>query len=345
MTGRGRGGWVAASLAALVLFAPLPLVALVVQQQSQDCSVGAVQVVSVGQAAPAGRFSGERLAIARVAVRVADQRKLPGRAKLVILVTGFQESGIRNLPYGDADSIGWLQQRPSQGWGTVAQIMDPAYGAEKFYDALVQVPGWQSLPVTVAAQRVQRSASPDAYAKWETPARALLAQLGDTSDTSAAGSTDCSGEAGGTAGGGPVPARFNSQGNPRTVEQAITWMRRSMPRGAPGEPVLNACERYMNLSYGLGGGYPTALAHWNAPGPRTAGMSTPPRGALVFWRSGNPAGHVALSLGGGRVISTDFDGTNYHAGMLHAGPITAIDKWGPRLGWRAPNFRVGSEAA
>ena len=340
MTGRGRGGWVAASLAALVLFAPLPLVALVAQQQSQDCAVGAGQAVTVAQAAPAGRFSGEQVAIARAAARIADQRKLPGRAKLVILVTGFQESGIRNLPYGDADSIGWLQQRPSQGWGTVAQIMDPAYGARKFYDALVDVPGWAGMPVTVAAQRVQRSAYPYAYAKWEGPARSLLAVLGDTSAT---GPTDCAADPASPGGGGPVPASFDHQGNPRTVAQAIAWMQRSMPRGAPGEPVLNACERYMNLSYGLGGGYPTALAHWNAPGPRTAGMSTPPRGALVFWRSGNPAGHVALSLGGGQVISTDFDGTSYRAGMLHAGPITAIDKWGPRLGWRAPNFRIGSE--
>ena len=119
-----------------------------------------------------------------------------------------------------------------------------------------------------------------------------------------------------------------------------------MPNGASGEPVQNACERYMNLSYGIGGGYPTALAHWQAPGPRTAGMSTPPRGALVFWRSGNPAGHVALSLGNGQVISTDYDSKTgrYTAHKLDAGPITDIDKWGPRLGWRAPNFRIGSES-
>ena len=63
----------------------------------------------------------------------------------------------------------------------------------------------------------------------------------------------------------------------------------------------------------------------------------------MFWRSGNPAGHVALSLGNGQVVSTDFDGRSYTAGVLSAGPITAVDKWGPRLGWRAPNFRIGSE--
>lgn len=327
--------WAPAAVAApLLLLAPVPL--LVVAQSSLDqqgCGV------AVAPAQPVGGFTGEQVSIARAAVQVADQRKLPARAKLVILATGFQESGIRNLTYGDRDSVGWLQQRPSSGWGTVAQIMDPAYGAGKFYDALVRVPGWQGMPVTVAAQAVQISAFPDAYAKWEASARTLLAALGDTS------AADCATDAAGDPKeGGPVPATFDKQGNPRTVEQAIAWMERNMPRGAPEEPVLNACERYMNLSYGIGGGYPTALAHWNAPGPRTTDMSTPPRGALVFWRSGNPAGHVALSLGNGQVISTDFDGRSYTAGVLSAGPITAVDRWGPRLGWRAPNFRIGSEA-
>jgi len=150
----------------------------------------------------------------------------------------------------------------------------------------------------------------------------------------------------GSGGGGPVPTSFDRQGNPRTVEQAVAWIQAKMPNGAPGEPVQGACERYMNLAYGLGGGYPTALSHWNAAGPKSGGYSTPPRGALVFWRTSNPAGHVALSLGNGVVVSTDYNAQTHRwqAGMLSAGPITDLDRWGPRLGWRAPNFRVGSEA-
>lgn len=149
------------------------------------------------------------------------------------------------------------------------------------------------------------------------------------------------------AGGGPVPASFNQQGNPRTVEQAISWMQANMPNGAPGEPVQGACERYMNLAYGLGGGYPTALAHWNAAGPKTAGLATPPRGALVFIRSGNPAGHVILSLGNGQAISTDYSQGHYAPGRLGQGSVADIAKamGGPVLGYRAPNFKVGSEAA
>lgn len=332
------GRWTAAAVAAaLLVVVPVPLLLLANPSLANQTSVCGDPTDSVA----VGKFSGEQVTIARAAVGLANQRGLPAQAKLVILATGFQESGIRNLDYGDRDSVGWLQQRPSMGWGSVPQLRNPTFAAGRFYDALVKVPGWQALPVTSAAQAVQVSAYPDAYAKWESSARSLLAQLGDSI------TAGCDTQATGSAGGGPVPTAFNRQGNPRTVEQAIAWMQRSMPRGAPGEPVLNACERYMNLSYGIGGGYPTALAHWNTPGPRSGGYSTPPRGALVFWRSGNPAGHVALSLGNGTVVSTDYNATTgrYQAGVLSAGPITDIDKWGPRLGWRAPNFRVGSETA
>ena len=213
---------------------------------------------------------------------------------------------------------------------------------------------WAATDTATAAEvfhlRYERSASKDSSHRVsnaldiERRLRGVGASsAGQVPSTSCAPSASSAAPA--ASGGGPVPSSFNHQGNPRTVEEAIAWMQQNMPDGAPGEPVLNACERYMNLAYGLGGGYPTALAHWNGPGPRTPGMSTPPRGALVFWRTGNPAGHVALSLGNGQVISTDFDGASYRAGVLHAGPITAIDKWGPRLGWRAPNFRSGSETS
>ena len=95
----------------------------------------------------------------------------------VALATAFQESGLRNLDYGDRDSLGLFQQRPSQGWGTAAEIRTPVLAAAEFYRHLVKVRGWQSLPITVAAQRVQHSAAPDAYAQWEDPARTLAKAL------------------------------------------------------------------------------------------------------------------------------------------------------------------------
>lgn len=105
------------------------------------------------------------------------QRGLPARAATIGLATALQESRLINIDYGDRDSIGLFQQRPSQGWGTVEQIMDPVYSTGKFYDGLVAVPGYTELPVTEAAQAVQRSGFPDAYAQHEGRSRAWASAL------------------------------------------------------------------------------------------------------------------------------------------------------------------------
>jgi hypothetical protein len=114
---------------------------------------------------------------AAIIAAVAMRKGMPDHAVTVALATSLQETQLQNLPYGDRDSLGLFQQRPSQGWGTSAQIMDPDFSASAFYDHLAQVPGWQTMAVTDAAQLVQRSASPDAYAKWETEARSLATAL------------------------------------------------------------------------------------------------------------------------------------------------------------------------
>ncbi|MFD0045192.1 hypothetical protein [Pseudarthrobacter scleromae] len=111
---------------------------------------------------------------------VAVQRGLPPRAASIALATAMQESKLRNIDHGDKagpDSRGLFQQRPSQGWGTEAQIMDPYYAANAFYDALVKVPGYESLEITDAAQRVQRSAYPTAYAQHEEMGRTFASGL------------------------------------------------------------------------------------------------------------------------------------------------------------------------
>jgi NlpC/P60 family len=102
---------------------------------------------------------------------------VPVRGWIIALATASQESDLINLDHGDRDSVGLFQQRPSQGWGTKQQIMDPAYATNKFLSRLVQVPDWPTLPLTVAAQEVQRSAFPDAYARWEPRATALVEDL------------------------------------------------------------------------------------------------------------------------------------------------------------------------
>lgn len=108
---------------------------------------------------------------------IAERRGLPARAVTIALATAYQESKIVNIDYGDRDSLGLFQQRPSMGWGTEEQVQDPVHATNAFYDALVEVDGYRDLDVTVAAQRVQRSAFPDAYADHEEDARVLASAL------------------------------------------------------------------------------------------------------------------------------------------------------------------------
>jgi hypothetical protein len=108
---------------------------------------------------------------------IAQRRGLPPRATTIAIATAFQESKIHNIDYGDRDSVGLFQQRPSQGWGTREQVMDPFHSIGKFYDGLAKVKGYGSMKITDAAQRVQRSAHPGAYAQHEDYARALASAL------------------------------------------------------------------------------------------------------------------------------------------------------------------------
>ena len=114
-------------------------------------------------------------------IQVGAVLDVPERGQIVALATAMQESQLRNLgdlgARNDHDSLGLFQQRPSMGWGSVDQVMDPVYSTTAFYLALKRVPGWESMAVTVAAQRVQRSAYPNAYAKWQADATALSQQI------------------------------------------------------------------------------------------------------------------------------------------------------------------------
>jgi hypothetical protein len=110
-------------------------------------------------------------------VAVAVRRDLPARAATIALATAMQESKLTNLDYGDRDSLGLFQQRPSQGWGTAAQVLNPIYAAGAFYDALVKVQGYQTMNINNVAQDVQHSAHPDGYARHESAARALASAM------------------------------------------------------------------------------------------------------------------------------------------------------------------------
>ncbi|MGJ7419514.1 hypothetical protein AB9128_27095 [Streptomyces cinereoruber] len=132
---------------------------------------------SVGSGDHRYEFTPEQASNAATISAVGTTRGLPERAVTIALATALQESALRNIGYGDRDSLGLFQQRPSMGWGTPEQIMDPVYSAGRFYAGLEKIPGYSRLPLTVAAQKVQKSGFPQAYAKHEPDAALLAAAL------------------------------------------------------------------------------------------------------------------------------------------------------------------------
>lgn len=126
---------------------------------------------------------------ARLIIAVGRAAGANDAALVVALAAAAQESGMRNIDYGDRDSLGLFQQRPSSGWGDEAQVMDPERATRAFFGGpvnpnpgitrgLLDIPGWEAMTLTQAAQAVQLSGHPDLYAKWETSARSWLADLG-----------------------------------------------------------------------------------------------------------------------------------------------------------------------
>lgn len=170
---RGRFFRFAASLVVLCAVAGY----LVVQYITGGAGDPGCRVVSADGAGATYEFTSEQAVNAATIAAVGTGRGLPERAVTIALATSLQESGLRNITHGDRDSLGLFQQRPSQGWGTEKEIMDPTYAAGIFYEHLVKVPDYTDLPLTDAAQRVQRSGFPEAYAKHEPDATVLAAAL------------------------------------------------------------------------------------------------------------------------------------------------------------------------
>jgi LysM repeat protein len=134
-------------------------------------------------------LTAEMAANAAIIIQVGRELGVPDRGIVIALAAAMQESSLRNIDYGDRDSLGLFQQRPSTGWGTPDQILNASHAARLFYGGpsnpnkgktrgLLDIAGWQSMSLTQAAQAVQISAYPNAYAKWETSAISWLAQLG-----------------------------------------------------------------------------------------------------------------------------------------------------------------------
>lgn len=136
------------------------------------------------QAEAAAALSPEQVGNAKTIIQVGKDNGIPRQGIKIALMAASQESTLINVDYGDRDSLGLFQQRPSAGWGSPEQIMDPVFAAKSFYgvnpavtpNGLLQIQGWEQMDPGAAAQAVQVSAFPDAYSKWEGQAEDLLNQ-------------------------------------------------------------------------------------------------------------------------------------------------------------------------
>src|SRR5687768_15468984 len=135
----------------------------------------------------ASRLNDEQRNIVARIISIGQERKLPPLAWQVAIQAGMTESGLRPLNYGDRDSLGIFQMRPSMGWGTPAEVTDPQYAINKFYDVLLKVPDWENRRPGDSAQAVERSAFPDRYHNWEAMAAFLLGELGQIADPAGCG--------------------------------------------------------------------------------------------------------------------------------------------------------------
>jgi hypothetical protein len=150
-------------------------------------------------------------------VAVGKQLDVPAYGWVIAVAAAMQESGLRNLNHGDRDSLGLFQQRPTQGWGNSDQILNPAYAATQFDQH--GSPNWQQMALTEAAQAVQNSGLPDAYAHHEHDARQIVGALSGVACANPAGATKA------------APATSCST---RTIDQADST--RWPDHGAPSWP-------------------------------------------------------------------------------------------------------------
>jgi TP901 family phage tail tape measure protein len=257
-------------------------------------------------------FDAEQLQNASTIATVGRSMGMTNRDIEIGIMTAITESMLRNLKGGDRDSVGLFQQRPSQGWGSVQQIMDPNYAARKFFGALKGVKGRATLDPWVAAQKVQRSAFSDGsnYRKYWDEAMAIFTGMGSS-----------------TTGSGSILSGPFGPAN-RTGTAAIDWAQAKI--GEEGWYAL--CQKFVRMALGAGPGFPSAIAAWKGAKFKH-GIANPtavPAGVPVYW-GGGQYGHVALSTGAGRIISTDYPKT----GRIGTGTISSLTSaWHkPLLGW------------
>jgi hypothetical protein len=279
--------------------------------------------IASGQVAP-GTYGGYTLDAdqaknASTINNVAVDRKLAARAAAQGIATSIVESNLRNLNSGDRDSVGLFQQRPSQGWGTVAQCTDPVYASGKFFDALVKLPNYTTSDFGLTCQAVQRSAYPDRYGAKQAAAEAIVAAISGNSTAApnavvgsgaggTIGSTTAIGAPAGATGRNVAAQAYNLiKANP--AGHIHYQMGNDDPYNSP-DPVKLDCSSFVDVAYYRAVGQPWISPRSSVATERpkctiiTADQAKSIKGALMFVGSG----HVEVSLGNGYTAGAHTDG-------------------------------------
>lgn len=306
-----------AGVVALALFAAVMTTGVVSkvvsdQQQAQmravgnvSCSaaIGPTQVGLVRTAQEqASNLGDEQRRIVSMIIAIGRQRGLSPRAWQVAIQAGMTESTLRNLDYGDRDSLGIFQMRPSMGWGTEAQLQDPVYEINKFYDVLLSVPNWDQQRPGTSAQDVERSAFPERYHRWEAMAAHLVENLGQVGDV-----VGCGQSAGlvlppNRAAAAAIAFALGEQGKP------YVW-------GAEG-PDAYDCSGLMQRSYQAAGIILDRVSADQYHDGAMLPVRNAQAGDLLFWATdpSNPdtIHHVAMYLGDGKIVEAQQTGVPVH---------------------------------
>jgi cell wall-associated NlpC family hydrolase len=273
---------------------------------SCNAALGPVTSGPAGSGATdAARLSDEQRNNAAMIISIGKDRQLPPLAWQVAIQAGMTESGLRSLDYGDRDSLGMFQMRPSMGWGTPAQVMDPTYAINKFYDVLGNVPNWEKQRPGDSAQDVERSAFPDRYHRWEAMAAHLIGNVGEIADP-----TGC-----GQGVGNLLPAPTQAAGS--AIQFALAQQGKPYQWGAATTHQNSFdCSSLMLQSYRSAGVLlpRTSREQWKAGAYLPVEQAQP--GDLLFWAydTSNPATihHVAMYLGDNKIVEAQQTGVPVH---------------------------------
>jgi cell wall-associated NlpC family hydrolase len=300
----------------IVLF-PLVLIAVMIVAVLDDDTSASAAGISGVDCAPIGTatatgvagYSGDQMTNAATIVATGKNMNVPEQGWVIAVAAAMQESGLHNLNRGDRDSLGLFQERPSQGWGSPAQVMDPSYAATAFYRRLLAVPDWEGMSVNDAAQAVERSGFPDAYQQHEQAAREVVGAVqGSTCSPSSSG--------------GSLPANPNAQTVINAALSQIgvsyawgggTAAGPSAGTGVDAGKVGFDCSGLALYAYSkIGVSVPhQTQAIWSAFQPAITQPSDVEPGDLVLLSNNHrPAGihHVAIYLGNGQVIEAPESG-------------------------------------